>query len=392
MLRPGWRIIGGALLLLSCAEGATPGPWVEVRDSAGIRVVETVAEPPAPVGWEVSDSPAVRIGTAAGAAEYEIFRASSGTTLEDGTIVVVNGGTHELRYYDASGRFLRTVGGEGDGPGELRNPLRLLRVHDDSLLVVDFRGVSLFDSDGAFIRSTPTPIVRPEAAFADGSLIGRRFAPGQDPFALGASRPQIALVRWWPDGGDTATIAIVPGDAVYRMATDDGAIVNYSQPFGARSTFATRGDELFLGVGTTFEIRVHGLAGALRRIYRRRAEPTPVTPQDVAALEEVLRSTARSERSRTLIERLLAEWTVPATQPHFDRILVDARGYLWARRYSFDSDSATSWSIFDPDGSWMGDVALPPPLDVWEIGQNSILGLEHGEDDVEYVVAYSLRR
>lgn len=380
------------MLLLSCAEGTTPSPSVEARDSAGVRIVETAAGPPAPLGWQVSDSPAVRIGTAAGAAEYELFRASSGTILEDGTVVVVNGGTHELRYFDASGRFLRAIGGEGDGPGELRNPFRLLRAHGDSLLVVDFRGVSLFDRGGAFIRSTPTPVVRPEAAFADGSLIGSRFAPGQDPFVLGASRPEIALVRWWPETGDTATAAIVPGDAVYRMPTGDGAIVNYSQAFGARSSFATRGDELFRGDGTTFEIRVHGADGALRRIYRRRADPIPVTPQDVAALEEELRSTARSERSRTLIERLLAEWTVPATQPHFDRILADARGYLWVRRYSFVPDSATSWSIFDPDGLWVGEVELPPRVDVWEIGADRILALERGEDDVEYVVVYSLRR
>lgn len=45
-----------------------------MRDSAGIRIVET-AVPPAPLDWQVSDSPTVRIGPAGGAAEYELLRA-----------------------------------------------------------------------------------------------------------------------------------------------------------------------------------------------------------------------------------------------------------------------------------------------------------------------------
>ena len=161
---------------VGCAADDTASSVI-VRDSAGITIVESGATPAGEHGWVVSHSPLVRIGTVTGAEEYQFFRASDGAILTDGTIVVVNGGTHELRFYDAAGRFRHAAGGQGDGPGEMRSPSRVFRLPGDSLMVVELRRLSWFGPDGVFLRSMPLTVIRPAVGFTDGSFAGTRFAP-----------------------------------------------------------------------------------------------------------------------------------------------------------------------------------------------------------------------
>jgi hypothetical protein len=98
----------------------------------------------------VSDSPAVRIGTSSGDERYELFRAADGTFLANGSIAVVNGGSHEIRFYDLEGAFVQSVGRQGHGPGELQSPRRLFRLAGDSIAVVELLRISWFDAMGEF--------------------------------------------------------------------------------------------------------------------------------------------------------------------------------------------------------------------------------------------------
>ena len=62
--------------------------------------------------------PDLVIGVLEGAAEYQLYRVGRPVRLSDGRIAVPNSGSHEVRLFDASGRFLRSVGRLGSGPGE----------------------------------------------------------------------------------------------------------------------------------------------------------------------------------------------------------------------------------------------------------------------------------
>jgi hypothetical protein len=77
--------------------------------------------------------------------------------LEDGRIAVLNGGTQEIRFYDATGTYLRSVGGEGEGPGEFESPRDLRRTSDGALRVFDNGRmlVTRFDAQGTYLESSP---------------------------------------------------------------------------------------------------------------------------------------------------------------------------------------------------------------------------------------------
>jgi hypothetical protein len=111
--------------------------------------------------WTPDTSRAVRIGVHEGAPEYELFDATGSTRLGDGRIVVANAGAREIRYYDARGRYLRTSGRQGGGPGEFRYLRKIYRHTADSLLAADWsvERLSLFDPSGEFVRTVPAPSV-----------------------------------------------------------------------------------------------------------------------------------------------------------------------------------------------------------------------------------------
>ena len=60
--------------------------------------------------------PTVEIGVEDGAEEYQFYQIGGALRLEDGSILVTDGGSGELRFYDASGEFERAVGRKGAGP------------------------------------------------------------------------------------------------------------------------------------------------------------------------------------------------------------------------------------------------------------------------------------
>jgi len=100
------RVPSAVLLILAAA---ACGP-----DDRGARD----ASAPDPVELSLSAEPVLSVGTVDGAPEDALFRVRGAERLSDGTLMIVNEGTSELRLYDAAGKHLRSIGREGEGPGE----------------------------------------------------------------------------------------------------------------------------------------------------------------------------------------------------------------------------------------------------------------------------------
>ena len=96
-----------AIPLAACADNA-PGTSAIVRDSAGIRIVENTTPLWQPgQEWRLSAEPVVDIGSVSAGEEYELFQVWSPVRLSNGSIVVVNGSSQELRFY--AERFVQEI-------------------------------------------------------------------------------------------------------------------------------------------------------------------------------------------------------------------------------------------------------------------------------------------
>jgi hypothetical protein len=128
----------------------------------------------------------------------------------------------EIAIYDATGRFLRTVGRRGGGPGEFEHGMRLRFGSGDSLHAIQENGrYSVFDPSLAYVRSVTLPsrvfefdlarsgeIVASSPAASDGApLAVQVFSPSGGRLRAfdeiegnsgGAARRYVAVA---PDGG-----------------------------------------------------------------------------------------------------------------------------------------------------------------------------------------------
>jgi hypothetical protein len=141
---------GLLLIVLSFAVGCGAGERPQAhtsRDSAGVTIVENRRGAwGRRDSWRLSQTPLLDIGVCEGDPSYELFDAHSSVRLTDGTIVVANGGTQELRWYDATGTFVRSVGRSGGGPGEFTSLDDIALLGGDSVAAaLDVEHVQLYE-------------------------------------------------------------------------------------------------------------------------------------------------------------------------------------------------------------------------------------------------------
>lgn len=138
----------------ACDRGGAGVSTTQVRDSAGIRIVENT-DPWWDDGsaWRISDQPVLDIGSLDGSPEYEFGRAHGPVRLSDGRIAVADMQTNRISFFDSAGTFLHAAGGTGDGPGEFSQLYRLHRISDDSLMALNPASLtSIFDARGEYVR------------------------------------------------------------------------------------------------------------------------------------------------------------------------------------------------------------------------------------------------
>ena len=404
-----WRT-GACAVLTACAAacgGGEAGSASVATDSAGVRIVRN--ESPAwkdGEGWRVGDTPSVDIGVAEGDAAYQLDGVAGAARLSDGRIVVADGGSQQLRFFSAQGRHLATAGRKGGGPGEFEGISWMGVAPGDSVLAWDAhaRRLSVFTPDGRFVRAfTPAGVKHMfpsvEALLGDGSLV---MTPGIDPAGMGM-RPEGEFrdtVVWLrvPLGGAARELSRRPGADAF-MSRSGGMMMTDEVVFGRRLMLAGARDGFYTGYTDRYEIEHRGADGRLRRLIRRSHEPVRATEADLDAyfaadarmemrgLPAEMRS-GFEEMARTRRERIPHRDNFPA----FAELQVDTEGNLWVADFPRRRDDPRAWSVFDPEGRWLGSVRTPAGLTVRQIGPDWILGVQKDEMDVEHVRLYPLAK
>ena len=357
-------------------------PASEARDSAGIRVIDNARpDEGSRLHWVIGPEPDVTIGDIDGEDPYLLSYAWDATKLSDGRIVVADRSTSELRVFDETGTYLATWGGQGEGPGEF--PWASLGDVEpwpgDSIVAwyADAQTISVFDSDGNFGRSfnrpgagqRPWEVTRPELVRRDGSILG------------------VLAER---ENAGTAEVRILNGEGGLHMSLGDHRS-RRALYFSRELKLGLWGDLAVVAPSDRYELKAYADDGTLVRIVRR---------------EHV----ARVPRAEDILvdPRLRPEWRIPmeaemlrvpqsqleATFPAFAEIKSDPVGYLWVREYEPPKEAgpAPVWTVFSPEGRVLGFVETPPGLEIYEIGEDYLLGHAEGELDVEMIQLWPLVR
>jgi hypothetical protein len=374
----------------ACADG--DAPRVTLRDSAGITIAENAPDAlDRAAAWRVDSQPMLSIGELEGDSVYQLYRVGGAARLADGRIAVLNSGTRELRFYDGSGKHLRSVGRKGAGPGEFQYPYPLLRLPHDTLALWDEgqQRITVLSPAGDYVRMTRVdqPMVNAEivGVFADGSIAMADFRL-EVPNA-GFAISNAVFTRYTRDGVFSDSLGVYPWYEIGQIAMNGGRGVG-SRTFAPRTATALHGDRFWVGTAVDPSIEVHDQRGKLTRLVRWNAGDRTVGPGDVEA-----RLLARYPDPTPEQRRNFASIPVMDRFPAYSSMRADVDGNLWVEEYRRPTATGPGrWLVFDPDGALLARVELPPALEILEIGRDYLLGMHPGEDDLERVVLYSLRR
>lgn len=392
---------GLPIAVLLCAAviacGSAPAEHaVAVRDSAGIRIVtNTLGDEPSWPTCAVADTPSVDIGSATGDTLYELFQTRDATRMPDGRIAVVSRGSHDLRLFDAAGRHLKTVGRNGEGPREFRDPIVVKVLAPDTLLVWDrvLQRLSLFSNDGTLAR-----IVRFQPAILNVS--GFYVSTGDDPF-LTTSRvfavpraneaiPQILQVLRYDRDGTLMDTLVELSNGTVQMIDRTAGFVG-SPTFQARPALATRGGHVYVSHGAPPEIEIRDGGWRLHGLIRWSAPDRTVTDAEVAEYRRVRLEGVSNPEFRRLLQEQDEKVPVEPEFPALRDVQTDPRGWLWAMRYRRPTWAATSWLGFDDTGRFACAASVPKEVEVLEFGADYVLGLWTDESSgIEHVRTYAL--
>ena len=390
------------LLLAACESGGGGTTGFATRDSAGIQIVENTAPQwKEGEGWTLNAEPSVDIGLVDGPLEYQLSRVGAALRLASGQIAVSNGGSQEIRFYDAAGTYLRAVGGNGGGPGEFQGLTWIRALPGDSLLAYDDRArrLSTYDSTSALVGSNTltfndqTGHPRVVERFPDGTLLvqtGQVYGAGKE--TSGAKRDSAHYFRTSSDGSRINTVMGLRGAEAFIRA-DAKSMTVTTLVFGRSSAYSLAGDHVFAAETDTYEIRQYTPEGTLVRLIRRRHEPRPVTDADVRELKQRRMDGIDNPAFRTQIEGMMAEMPIPSTMPAFSTLRADDAGNLWVQEYpGVDPDAPTQWTVFDPEGRMLGGLSMPGRFRAMQIGSDFVLGVWKDDLDVEHVRLYRLEK
>ena len=379
-----------------CSPGDAPDPTVSVRDSAGVTIYENSGgEWTEATAWKLSTEPILTIGALDGREEYLLFQVSGARRLSNGNLVITNGGSQELHFYDPNGRHVRSVGGEGDGPGEFRSdefrPMGpLWPLGSDSIAVWDSgnQRLTVFDIDGDFGRSfrlDPIPGVlalAPRGILDDNSMLVAGL-DGLPPEGRG----------WFPnsyartslEGAHLTTLVQRPGGESNVPPTGIAGTL----PYRRVATVTAFGNRWYYGSSDSWEIAVYSQDGVLTHLFRR-DEPNRAITQEM--IDEFRDPFADPRVQATFALQGISAPpmnTFPGTLPAYRSFVVSDDGILWVENYTHPSEQP-SWAVFREDGRYLGDVETPMGAEVTHIGDDFVLVIWEDELEVQQVQMYEL--
>ena len=334
------------------------------------------------------------IGVADGAEEYMFGDVADIALGRDGSMYVLDRQVPAIRQYDDRGKYIRTIGRSGAGPGEYRSPSGLATMRDGRLLLWDTGNwrINVYAGDGTSLTQWMTPSGSSGSSTAQfsrallvdtaGVVITRKTIFSRD----FNNRPTV-WVRIRPDGSliDTIRPPPAPRKSQTLSATRGNASVSIPLPFSpGRVVVMSPLGYLVAGFPDRYAFELHQPGGSIVSV-RRDMKPEPVSrverTEARGGIEERMRSTDPTW-----------SWNgpdIPDTKPLYSDIHVGLDGRIWialvpevgprvgstsmsmgvgnpggARRPPASPERAPSkpalYDVFEPDGRYHGQVQVPP--------------------------------
>ncbi len=323
----------------------------------------------------------------------------------NGSILVAEPRERRLRVFDATGRLERTIGRDGQGPGEFVR-LNTAGLLGDTLWITDLnlRRTSFFRTSGDLLSTLPWNVLGASVGessnlisglFADGSAWGEK-AIGAGAIA-GPELPK-AILRLERNAALMDTLAVVSTEHTL-FSVMDGPTINFGpQPFA----------DAPLVVGSASRSRIY-VVGRSVALNRRRglirvvavnargdtawARDFPYAPRPLerrvadSVLDRTHRSMRRSGATLEVVRRVLF---LPTNRPPVSAAIVADDGTLWLRREA--GQATVEYWVVSADGSLLGSATVASNISIAAANREQVWGIRSDADDVPSIVRFRILR
>jgi hypothetical protein len=331
---------------------------------------------------------------------------------QDGRVYVGQPQDGHVRIHGADGALLGRLGGEGAGPGEFRSlqGIGWWAGGRDTLWAFDqqLRRVSLFDREGAFVRSIALAnepfreLMRTsvQTILPDGSALGSASYPS---YALAAGDiASVPVLRFPLAGGEPRVVVeTVPGNGQLAIRVGDGQMYS-GQPYGDEAFTILSGEASRVAVveppaateasSAVFRVTMLNAEGDTLWSREYPYQPTPIPTAEIdsvraARVKRAVDFATRAGGSRADAEEQVREQLY---LPVFRPPLVNGRfaedGSLWLQWSRAPGAATIRWSVLDADGNPAATLELPSNLRPVDVRNDRVWAVETGELGVPYVV------
>jgi len=307
------------------------------------------------------------IGVAEGREEYMFYQIRDIAVDNDGLIYVVEGRSAHIRVFDKNGKYIRTIGRKGQGPGEFQMPCYAQVISQNELMIHDYAAFRLtfFSLRGEYLRQKSTaetripfiPLKMPEKGYLVVITAGAPPPTGGKQLRIYDS--DLELVK---------TIAIEERDM--RKLFDIGKPTWYGD--------VSPSGKIVWGDSSEYVLQVLDQEGKLIKKIVKEYDPVKIPEEDK---EEYKKQFAVAIQRGVGIH-------FRSHYPAFSEIVVDDEERIFVQTYERirGSDEHFYFDVFDPEGKYLAKVPIRVNLNrisVWK--KKKLYTVEEDEGGYLYV-------
>jgi len=301
------------------------------------------------------------IGESEGREEYLFSQVADIAVADDASIYVLDSTEAHINVFNKEGKYIRTISGQGQGPGEIGDPRSLFITNQDEILVQDMgnRRLSFFSREGDFIRSISTARMNLRSTDIDS----------------GGNIISVTAIMMEEDLWHELKKFDSNMNYLFSFASAPAPSPNHFNPFMPVLRWSlTQNDRVVCAYPERYEIDIFDSNGTVIRKIMKSYKPVKISIKERERLEKI-------------------QETINVVQlkykSAFQRIIVGDAGHIFVQTWEEVTDKdGYYYDVFDPQGKYI--VKIPFKKNPQIIKKNKLYTIEEDKEGYQSIRRYQI--